>query len=176
MRPPFTPPPATSAVQQPAQWSRPPFEFSFGVRPNSPVATTSVVSSKPRSSRSVSSAANAASNVGATVSRKSFRSVRSEPPSAWQSHDGESNTVRNWLMVTNRRAVPRPFCRAAAVGRTAGGACVQRDRKAIPWVVRHRSSQTRPPAREADRSTDRVDVGVRPESTRPSILPAPVPA
>ena len=68
-RPPFTPPPATSAVQQPAQWSRPPLAFSFGVRPNSPVATTSVRSSRPRSSRSVSRAVNAVSNVGATVSR-----------------------------------------------------------------------------------------------------------
>ncbi len=41
-RPPFAPPPATSAVQHPAQWSRPPLAFSCGVRPNSPVATTSV--------------------------------------------------------------------------------------------------------------------------------------
>ena len=46
--PPRMPPPASSALQTPGQWSRPPAALSFGVRPNSPVATTSVESSRPR--------------------------------------------------------------------------------------------------------------------------------
>ncbi len=34
----------TNALQTPGQWSRPPAALSFGVRPNSPVATTIVES------------------------------------------------------------------------------------------------------------------------------------
>ena len=46
--PPFTPPPAIDIVQHCGQWSRPPAGLIFGVRPNSPIATTSVLSSRPR--------------------------------------------------------------------------------------------------------------------------------
>jgi len=53
--PPFTPPPAIDIVQHCGQWSRPPAGLIFGVRPNSPIATTSVLSSMPRLARSSSS-------------------------------------------------------------------------------------------------------------------------
>jgi Ca2+:H+ antiporter len=67
--PPRTPAPANRTVQQPGQWSRPPRGLSCGVRPNSPVASTSVVSSRPRWCRSSSSAVYARSNIGQSVSR-----------------------------------------------------------------------------------------------------------
>ena len=57
--PTFIPPPAiTSGVRSP-QWSRPPFLFSFGLRPISPVTTSSTRSSIPRSFRSSRNAATA---------------------------------------------------------------------------------------------------------------------
>lgn len=42
------PAPASTAFITGPQWSRPPFALIRGVRPNSPTATTSVSSSKPR--------------------------------------------------------------------------------------------------------------------------------
>jgi hypothetical protein len=48
--------PASSALQTPGQWSRPPAALSLGVRPNSPVATTIVESRRPRAPRSSRSA------------------------------------------------------------------------------------------------------------------------
>ena len=53
----MTPPPASTALKQYGQWSRPALALIFGVRPNSPIAMTSVESSKPRSARSLISAA-----------------------------------------------------------------------------------------------------------------------
>ena len=53
--PPLIPPPAITIVQQFVQWSRPPAGFTFGVRPNSPDASTSVSWSSLRSWRSSSS-------------------------------------------------------------------------------------------------------------------------
>ena len=46
--PPLMPPPAIDTVQHCGQWSRPPAGLIFGVRPNSPIATTIVLSSSPR--------------------------------------------------------------------------------------------------------------------------------
>ena len=66
--PPETPPPARTTLQTPGQWSRPPDALIRGVRPNSPAATTRVVSSRPHRSRSSSKAENARSNVGSSSS------------------------------------------------------------------------------------------------------------
>src|ERR671935_1704403 len=73
--PPCTPPPPIRQNIELPQWSRPgvpllpggpplPPSFIFGVRLNSPHSTTSVVSSRPRSSRSRNSADTALSTIG----------------------------------------------------------------------------------------------------------------
>ena len=48
MWPRLIPPPAMTMLKTRGQWSRPPPAFTFGVRPNSLVMSTSVESSKPR--------------------------------------------------------------------------------------------------------------------------------
>ena len=53
------PPPASTTLNTFGQWSRPAVPLIFGVRPNSLDTITSVLSSSPRSSRSLISAANA---------------------------------------------------------------------------------------------------------------------
>ena len=50
------PPPASMAENPFGWWSRPPFPFTLGVRPNSVVTTIMVVPSSPRSRRSFISA------------------------------------------------------------------------------------------------------------------------
>src|SRR5438128_2496072 len=49
---PGAPRPARAAENTCPQWSRPPLPLIFGVRPNSPIHTTSVEPSRPRASRS----------------------------------------------------------------------------------------------------------------------------
>ena len=44
----FSPPPASASVDSGAQWSRPPLPLMRGVRPNSPVMTSSTSWSRPR--------------------------------------------------------------------------------------------------------------------------------
>ena len=70
--PPWTPPPANKTVMTGPQWSRPASLLILGVRPNSPVITTSVESSRPDSFRSSSSAETARSAGG----RRFFFRVR----------------------------------------------------------------------------------------------------
>src|SRR5204862_44759 len=55
--PPRTPPPASQTVNPCGLWSRPVLPCANGVRPNSVVQTTSVLSNSPRCLRSLSSAA-----------------------------------------------------------------------------------------------------------------------
>src|SRR5262249_56858885 len=65
--PPPMPAPASTAEKQAGQWLRPdmPLLVSIlGVRPNSPTTTTSVLFSRPRSSRSSSRADSASSSRG----------------------------------------------------------------------------------------------------------------
>src|SRR5262249_21541046 len=52
--PPLMPPPDSTVDHELAQWSRPLLPLILGVRPNSPIQTTSVVSSKPFALRSSS--------------------------------------------------------------------------------------------------------------------------
>ena len=47
IRPPLTPPPARATLKTLGKWSRPAFGLILGVRPNSPIQTTSVFSSMP---------------------------------------------------------------------------------------------------------------------------------
>ena len=51
--PPLTPPPARATLKTLGKWSRPALGLILGVRPNSPIQTTSVWSSMPRCFRSV---------------------------------------------------------------------------------------------------------------------------
>ena len=60
----MTPAPANSSDAAGPQWSRPASLLIFGVRPNSPIATTSVLASRPRWSRSSISAEKPWSNSG----------------------------------------------------------------------------------------------------------------
>src|SRR5205085_1254334 len=60
----LTPPPANTTLWAIDQWSRPASLFTRGVRPISPISTTSVVSSRPRWSRSSINALNARSTCG----------------------------------------------------------------------------------------------------------------
>ena len=62
--PPGTPAPATAIENTPGQWSRPAEWLISGVRPNSPMASTSVLSRSPRESMSSSSVENDWSNSG----------------------------------------------------------------------------------------------------------------
>ena len=48
----FSPPPASASVDNGAQWSRPALPLTFGVRPNSPVMTSSTSFCSPRCFRS----------------------------------------------------------------------------------------------------------------------------
>src|SRR5258708_661746 len=66
--PPLMPPPAIDIVQHCGQWSRPPAGLIFGVRPNSPIATTIVLESSPRSCKSSRSRLYAVSDIGPTRS------------------------------------------------------------------------------------------------------------
>src|SRR5262249_38806426 len=61
--PPLMPPPASTVDHELAQWSRPWLPLIFGVRPNSPIHTISVVSSRPLSLRSCSNVAQAGSRI-----------------------------------------------------------------------------------------------------------------
>src|SRR5262245_3125550 len=61
--PPLIPPPASTALNVLGQWSRPSGRPNFGVRPNSPIQTISVVSRRPLSFRSVIRDAHAGSTV-----------------------------------------------------------------------------------------------------------------
>src|ERR1041385_4062334 len=69
-RPPRMPPPPRATVKAGPQWSRPALLLMRGVRPNSPVTTTSVLPSMPRSARSRNSAANAESSGGSRALQK----------------------------------------------------------------------------------------------------------
>ena len=62
-------PPSVDFLLPHANWSRPPALLNFGVRPNSPITTTSVSSSRPRSCRSPSRAERARSVGGSSSSR-----------------------------------------------------------------------------------------------------------
>src|SRR5262249_6603952 len=79
--------PARTKLHTGPQWSRPPFALTLGVRPNSPMATTSVSCNSPRCSRSSTRAVKPTSKVGASTS--SMRSAFW----AWVSHRGLSTAL-----------------------------------------------------------------------------------
>ena len=82
--PPLMPPPARTVVHEVGQWSRPCCRLIFGVRPNSPIQTISVESSRPRCFRSSISVAQAGSST--SLRRRTaakFWPCVSQPKACW---------------------------------------------------------------------------------------------
>src|SRR5437016_11655714 len=78
--PPLIPPPPITIDQHCGQWSRPPAGLILGVRPNSPIATTIVLSYMPRSFSSSTSELYPLSNHGPQSVRYASIGVNGDEP------------------------------------------------------------------------------------------------
>src|SRR5579871_5507998 len=104
--PPLTAPPPTTTDQQRAQWSRPAFWLIRGVRPNSPIQTTTVSCHIPLCTRSSTSAATALSSTGSLVLSvgKMFWWL-SQPPKSTSTQTAPAST----RFRANRQPLPKPL-------------------------------------------------------------------
>src|SRR5262245_45752635 len=120
-RPPLIPPPPSSTVNAGPQWSRPAFLLIRGVRPNSPVTTTSVVSRSPRSARSRNSIDTPVSNCGRSVSFNMRKLLSCVSQLLW------SMVTHRTPASTRRRAIKQHCpseCRPYAARRFSGSAAM----------------------------------------------------
>ena len=98
----FMPPQPIRTLNVLPQWSRPPSAFMRGVRPNSPIATTSVFSYRPRWIRSSISAPMARSSGG--MNSFAPTSVLCRPPVPWWSQGTQLTVTKVTPDSTSRRA------------------------------------------------------------------------
>ena len=100
--PPLTPPPARATLKTRGKWSRPALGLIFGVRPNSPIQTTSVRSSIPAAFRSATSDAKAGSTWPASLATRSLFCW-------WVSQPLERTSTNVTPASTSRRASRQPW-------------------------------------------------------------------
>ena len=143
---PGRPPPAKAAEKTAAQWSRPSRRVvvarcsarSRGVRPNSPVMTTSVSSSRPRPARSSSRAETPRSVGGRSRSLRRLEVARVGVPGLDPPH----------VHLDDRHARPR---RAAGPAGATGRTCAGRSGRGPAGLPRSRSKARGDLAREQER-------------------------
>src|SRR5207244_4889379 len=103
------PPPASTVVQALGKWSRPLLPLILGVRPNSPIQTTSVLSSSPRTRNSSSSVAQA----GSSTPQRAFTPLKlfwcvSQPKATPPCTPLSETSTNGTPCSTSRRASKQP--------------------------------------------------------------------